>query len=305
MSDLEGKVVAITGAARGMGRAHVKGFLAEGAKVVAMDQSWEPTGFSGDSDTVFLDELEANDDVVVATVDISNGDQIKAAYDATMAKFGTVDALLNNAGMRQRDLFPPDGRTVTLDTKDSDWQRMFDVTVFGTLKVTRLFIQPMLEKQRGSIMSVISSGALHSSFGGAHMALRPNSREMPYQSAKAALLTMMFYLADEVRDQNIAVNVLVPGHARTTGFDEQNAARILAANDETRTAQRRAPSPVRADHINPLAKFLAAQDAKSGVTGKCFDTMTWNIEHGLGGVDAWADTEWEAGVEAAVAAAQR
>jgi NAD(P)-dependent dehydrogenase (short-subunit alcohol dehydrogenase family) len=301
MTELEGKVVAITGAARGMGRAHVKGFLADGAKVVAMDQSWEPSGFSGDSDKVFLNELEANPNVLVATVDISDGDQIKAAYDATIAKFGTVDALLNNAGMRQRDLFPPDGRTVILDTQDSDWQKMFDVTVFGSLKVTRLFIQPMLEKQRGSITSVISSGALHSSFGGAHVALRPNSREMPYQSAKSALLTMMFYLADEVKDQNIAVNIIVPGHARTTGFDEQNAARVIAGTGDPR----RAPRPVRADHINPLAKFLAARDAKSGVTGKCFDTMTWNIEHGLGDIDAWEDTDWEAGVEAAVAAAQR
>ena len=54
----------------------------------------------------------------------------------------------------------------------------------------------------------------------------------------------------------------------------------------------------------PLAMFLAAQDANSGVTGKCFDTMTWNIEHGLGGADAWADDEAEAGVQAALEAAQ-
>ena len=48
MSDLNGKVVAVTGAARGLGRAMVRGFLAEGAKVVAMDLSWDPSGFSGD-----------------------------------------------------------------------------------------------------------------------------------------------------------------------------------------------------------------------------------------------------------------
>jgi NAD(P)-dependent dehydrogenase (short-subunit alcohol dehydrogenase family) len=301
MSDLEGKVVAISGAARGMGKAHAKGFLEAGAKVVAMDQSWEPTGFSGDADDSWRRELEArSDDVVIATVDIAQEAQVKAAYDAAMDKFGTVDALLNNAGMRQRDLFPPDGRITTLETDNSDWHKMFDVTVFGTLTMVRYFIQPMLEKQRGSIMSVISSGALHSSSGGAYMALRPNSREMPYQSAKAALLTMMFYLGDEVRGQNVAVNVLIPGHARTTGFDEQNAARRLRGTGETG----RAPAALRADHIVPLAMFLADQDAKSGVTGKCFDTMTWNIEHGLGGADAWVDLEAEAGIEVAIAAAQ-
>jgi NAD(P)-dependent dehydrogenase (short-subunit alcohol dehydrogenase family) len=300
MSDLEGKVVAITGAARGMGRAHVRGFLAEGAKVVAMDQSWDPTGFSGDDDTSFLKELQArSDDVVIATVDISVEDQVRTAYAQAMDQFGTVDVLLNNAGMRQRDLFPPDGRTTTLQTGNADWHRMFDVTVFGTLTMTRYFIQPMLEKKRGSIMSVISSGATHHSTGGAYMALRPNSREMPYQSAKAALLTMMFYLADEVKDDNVAVNILIPGHTRTTGFDEQNAARLQKGSGEPR----RAPAALRADHINPLAKFLAAHDASSGLTGKCFDTIIWNIEHGLGTAADWVDTEAEAGIQAALAKA--
>ncbi len=299
MADLEGRVVAITGAARGMGRAHVKGFLEDGAKVVAVDQSWESTGFSGDTADEWKRELDEREDVVVATVDLANDDHIKAAFEETIRRFGTVDALLNNAGMRQRDLFQPAGRITTLETKKSDWQKMFDVTVFGNLVMTQHFIQPMLEKRRGSVMSVISSGALHHSHGGAYMALRPNSREMPYQSAKAALLTMMFYLGDEVKDRNVAVNILIPGHTRTTGFDEQNAARRAAGQDTTRPG---GPTALRADHIVPLAKFLAAQDAESGVTGKCFDTMTWNIEHGLGGPKTWADLEAEAGVEAVLAA---
>ena len=300
VANVEGKVVAISGAARGMGRAHVRGFLAEGAKVVAMDQSWDPTGFSGDDDDSFLRELQARpDDVVVATVDISNEEHIRSAYAAAIDKFGTVDALLNNAGMRQRDLFPPDGRTTALETSQSDWHKMFDVTVFGTLNMTRYFMQPMLEKRSGSIMSVISSGAIHHSRGGAYMALRPNSREMPYQSAKAALLTMMFYIAEEVKDRNVAVNILIPGHTRTTGFDEQNAARLARGTGDPA----RAPAALRADHINPLAIFLAGHDASSGLTGKCFDTETWNIEHGLGTPADWVDEGAAAGIQAALAKA--
>jgi NAD(P)-dependent dehydrogenase (short-subunit alcohol dehydrogenase family) len=278
------KVVAITGAARGMGRAYVQGFLAEGAKVVAMDRSWDPTGFSGDEDDAFRKELGSRNDVVLATADITDAEQVEEAYKQAMAKFGTVDVLINNAGMRQRDLFPPSGRITTLETKDSDFERMFAVNVFGTLKVTRAFIRPMIEKKRGSIFSVISSGALHHSHGGAYQALRPNSREQPYQASKAAIMTMMAYLADEVKPDNVAVNILIPGHTRTTGFVQQNEARAAAGRPE-------GPIPMRPEHMVPIALFLADQDAKGGNTGKTFDVMTWNIEHGAGGAEKWAWTE--------------
>ena len=285
MSDLEGKVVAITGAARGMGRQFTRRFLEEGAKVVAMDLSWEPTGFSGDEDESFFKELQDRSaDVLVATVDVTNDAQLDAAYEQTLAKFGTADVLINDAAIRQRILFPPTGRITTLETSDADWQRSFDVNVFGALKATRRFIKPMIEKKAGSIISVISSGALHHSFGGAYMGLRPSSREMPYQSGKAALLTMMFYLADEIQNENVAVNLMVPGHTRTTGFDEQNIARR-----ELGLANASAPPPLMADHMVPLALFLAGQTVETGVTGRCFDVVTWNREHGLGGPESWYD----------------
>ncbi len=290
ISELQGRVVAVTGAARGMGRAMVTGFLAEGAKVVAMDVSWDPTGFSGDNDDAFLKELQdRQDNVLVSTVDISDGPAVEASYQATMDKFGTVDALVNNAGLRQRNLFPPTGKITTLETKDSDWEKMFGVGVFGTLKVTRKFIQPMLERQSGSVISVISGGAMHTAVGGAYVAQRSSSREMPYQSAKAATLTMMFYLADEVQESNVAVNILIPGNARTTGYDEQNEAR--RTEGQTGSSNRPGRFSMTPEHIVPITLFLASQDANTGITGKCFDVPTWNMEHGLGGPEAWRDPD--------------
>ncbi len=290
ISELQGRVVAVTGAARGMGRAMVTGFLAEGAKVVAMDVSWDPTGFSGDSDDAFLKELQGRqDNVLVSTVDISDGPAVEASYQATMDKFGTVDALVNNAGLRQRNLFPPTGKITTLETTDSDWEKMFGVGVFGTLKVTRKFIQPMLERQSGSVISVISGGAMHTAVGGAYVAQRSSSREMPYQSAKAATLTMMFYLADEVQESNVAVNILIPGNARTTGYDEQNEAR--RTEGQTGSSNRPGRFSMTPEHIVPITLFLASQDANTGITGKCFDVPTWNMEHGLGGPEAWRDPD--------------
>ena len=59
--------------------------------------------------------------------------------------------------------------------------------------------------------------------------------------------------------------------------------------------------PLVPEHMVPCVKFLAQQDA-STVTGKCFDVMTWNLEHGYGGSERWADHDAEAGIEAVVAA---
>jgi NAD(P)-dependent dehydrogenase (short-subunit alcohol dehydrogenase family) len=274
-NDLRDRVAVITGGARGMGRAYVRAFLSAGAKVVATDRSW-----SGVEE--FREELKSHDkNVLVADMDVTEDAQIDQTYQATLDKFKTVDILVNNAAMRSRDLYAPRGRATTLETKDSDWERLFKVNVFGALKVIRRFIQPMIEKRKGSIISVVSSGILNHSHGGGYAALRPNSMEMPYMSSKAALATLSFYLADEVKQFNVAVNIIIPGHTRTTGFDEQNRARLEAGGKP-------GPLPVVPEHVTPLVLNLASQDA-TGITGRMFDAMQWNIEHGLGGHDKWVD----------------
>jgi NAD(P)-dependent dehydrogenase (short-subunit alcohol dehydrogenase family) len=302
------KVVVITGAARGIGRACVNAFLDDGAQVAALDLSWETTGVSGDMDDSYYEYLRSRtNDVLMVTCDIADTSQVQSAFDQTIEKFGTVDFLYNNAGMRMRNLYPPAGRGITtLHTNRVEWQQMFDVTVFGAIELTKLFIQPMIEKHHGSILTTISSGALHHSHGGAYMALRPNSREVPYQPAKAAIQSAMFYLADEVAEFNVAVNTLIPGHTRTTGFDEQNASRsFLSSKDAGAPTARPGARPanviaVSPDHVVPLVKFLSQQDASGGVTGRSFDTMSWNIEHGFGSWDVWADSGAEQGIRDAL-----
>jgi NAD(P)-dependent dehydrogenase (short-subunit alcohol dehydrogenase family) len=274
-NDLRDRVAVITGGARGMGRAYVRAFLLAGAKVVATDRSW-----SGVDE--FKEELkDHNENIFVADMDVTDDAQIDHTFQATLDKFKTVDILVNNAAMRSRDLYPPKGRATTLETKDSDWERLFKVNVFGALKVIRRFIRPMIEKRKGSIINVVSSGIVNHSHGGGYAALRPNSMEMPYMSSKAALATLSFYLADEVKQFNVAVNTIIPGHTRTTGFDEQNRARLQSGG-------KAGPLPVAPEHVTPLVLHLASQDA-TGITGRMFDVMQWNIEHGIGGHEKWAD----------------
>ena len=270
-------VVLVTGAARGMGREYVLGFLHEGAKVIATDLSWAPTGVSSD-DTAFLDAIQGNENVLAEVMDITIDSHVRRVYQAALHRFGTVDVIVNNAGLRQRDLYPPHGSVTTLETEVGDWQKMFDTHVFGTVRVLKQFTLPMLEKRRGSIINVSSGG---------YNASRPDSREMPYQAAKGALVTLTLYLAHGLKPHNIAANVLLPGHTRSTGSDEQE---VLRREIRARAATPGAPVVrslrLNPDHVVPLALFLAAQDA-SGVTGHVIGALQWNEAHGFGGTDRW------------------
>jgi 3-oxoacyl-[acyl-carrier protein] reductase len=271
---LTGKVVLVTGAARGMGREYVRGFVNEGANVVATDLSWAPSGVSSD-DEQFIDELKDHPNVLAEVMDITIDSHVKRAFQNAINRFGSIDVVVNNAGMRQRDLYPPHGSVAMLDTEIGDWQRMFDTHVFGTLRVIKSFVQPMLEQGRGSIVNVGSDG---------YNGWRPSSREMPYQAAKAGMVTMSLYLAHELKPRNIAVNVLLPGHARTTGSDEQEAerARLRAATGPSNRGSTRL-SPA---HVVPLALHLARQDA-GGVTAQVVKATEWNAQNGFGGVERW------------------
>jgi NAD(P)-dependent dehydrogenase (short-subunit alcohol dehydrogenase family) len=273
---LEGKVVLVTGGARGMGRAYVRGFLERGASVVATDRSWAPSGVSSD-DQDFFREVAGRRDVLAEVMDISIDSHVKRVFDAAMDRFGTIDVIVNNAGLRQRDLYPPHGSVTTLETEIGDWHAMFETHVFGTLRVIKSFVQPMLAQRRGSIVCVASDG-----FSG----WRPQSREMPYQAAKAGMVTMALYLAHELRESNIAVNVLLPGHTRSTGSDEQEAERAVIRERLGQPAV--TPRRLRPEHVVPLALHFAEQDAAGGVTGQVLKAMEWNQEHQTpAGMEQW------------------
>lgn len=282
---LDGKVVVITGAARGMGHAYVEGFLEKGSKIVALDKSWKPTGRSGDRDDAFSTSLDNRDDVLKMDCDISDDEQIQDAYEATIEKFGTVDVLLNNASLRQIDLFPPTGTATILDTTHEDFIKMFDVSFFGTVKMTRVFMQPMLEKRNGSIIMVSSHGGAEKEVAEGVLAMRNPRTEQPYQAAKSALTCFSGYLAYEISPKcNVAVNVIFPASAHTTGYEDRLIAR--AAEQGKPADQVSLAGGARPEHVVPLALYLAEQDG-SGETGHLFETLKWNEAHGFGDADSW------------------
>lgn len=287
-----GKVVLVTGGARGMGREMVRAFIKEGAKVIATDLNWVPTGVSND-DVDFFAELDGNDNVLVGTMDITLQSHVDEIYNKAIDKFGTVDVVVNNGGTRQRDLYLDDHGSVSmLDTDLSEWQKMFDTHVFGNFRVIKKFVQPMLAQKSGSIINTSSSQLLQAHAAGmGEQVFYGLSREGSYQPAKAAMGSMTIYLAKELKKDGIAVNLMMPGHTATTGSDEQEYARNeirarLGLGGGTGFIPRR----VRADNVVPLSLHLAEQDAE-GITGRWISCMGYNEENGLGGFETWGVPE--------------
>jgi NAD(P)-dependent dehydrogenase (short-subunit alcohol dehydrogenase family) len=181
--DLAGRVVAVTGAARGIGQVLGQAFIERGAQLVALDRRW-------DEDAAWTHRLREAGGLMLAA-DITDDAALDDALAVTLRRFGTVDVLVNNAAMRQRDLYPVAGACAVLDTEDAHWSRMFEINVVGTLKVTRRFIRPMLAQGRGSVVMVSANGSLTQGVApGVAEGNHPGLLNQPYDATKAALTSL-------------------------------------------------------------------------------------------------------------------
>ncbi|HUZ68510.1 MAG TPA: SDR family oxidoreductase [Candidatus Saccharimonadales bacterium] len=283
-SFVDDQVVVVTGGARGIGKVLAEGLLDAGAKVVCADITWK------DADE-FGDKLNSSGRGLALDMDITGDAAVQAAYAEVMEKFGRIDTLINNAGLVSETLFAPKGHVPTLETTDQDWQRMFGVNVFGTVRVIKTFVPAMISQSNGSIVNVVSSGVLMESVGGGYFGARPWSTEMPYQASKAALTTLTFYLAEELKKTGIAVNAFMPGHTRASWFDD--TARAVSSEGRVYALRPMAPQ-----HVLPLVLFLASQ-ARSNepATGRLYHVPDWNYDHGYGGLQSWGDHDLPADIE--------
>jgi NAD(P)-dependent dehydrogenase (short-subunit alcohol dehydrogenase family) len=253
------KVVAITGAARGIGETLVREFLRQGARVVAMDRSWDGTS------SLHTDLLRSGS--LALSCDITSDAEVDAAYGLVIDRFDGVDVLINNAAMRQRDFYPETGASAVLDTEDCHWERMYQVNVVGSLKVIRRFVRPMIKQGHGSVINVSANGSLTHQVGtGVHRGNHPGLLNQPYDATKAAFTSLSFYLAEELKPSNVAVNIIFPGPTRTTGSEQMSEGRA-------RLGLRM--GLLESDHVVPVCLYLARQTG-SDLSGQAFDVVPWN-----------------------------
>ncbi len=189
---LQGKIAIVTGAARGIGRAIAERLVDEGATVVLSD--------------VLQDEGEAaaaaiGDRAVFLPCDISDREQVASLIEATAARFGRLDVMVNNAGVNAG----PDERATVDQFLDATWDRIMKVDLTGTFYCCRAAAAQMVKQRSGSIINIASAAGV--------VALR---LQAAFVAAKAAVIKLTEAMACELGQQGVRVNVVSPGSVDVT-----------------------------------------------------------------------------------------
>ena len=238
MGKMDGLVVIVTGASRGLGRAIAKEYAKEGAMVVACARSQSPTGLSGTLEETAAAIRANGGEVLPLACDVTDETQVDELVRQATAKYGQIDVLFNNAGAMVL------GETL-LEIDPVRWRQVVDVNVTGTYLVSRAVVPHMIKRKRGSIINIGSRMAEDPKLGGGVL----------YSATKAAVHMFSYCLAEEVREHNVAVNILSPGSLKSEG-----SAAIPWSQGDWHLR-------VEPEVVGPSAIYLALQDANS-MTGR-------------------------------------
>ena len=201
------RVAVVTGAARGIGLAIARQFLANGHRVALLDI---------DAETLFRtrDAFADVDRVLALECDVAVPDEVQSAIDAVVARFGRIDALVNNAGVA---IFKP-----LLDTTFEDWSRVLAVNLGGAFLCAQAAARVMLGNGGGSIVNITSISGL-----------RASTLRVAYGTSKAALIHLTKQQAAELGNRGIRVNAIAPGPVDTAMAKQVHTAEIRADYHDT------------------------------------------------------------------------
>jgi NAD(P)-dependent dehydrogenase (short-subunit alcohol dehydrogenase family) len=233
MKKLTGRIAVITGASKGLGKAMALALAAEGARIALVSRDLDALGLVG------AEIAAAGGEAAAFAADVTSEEQVRAVEKAVLARFGTVQILINNAGVNVRK--PVEEFTM------EEWRRVMDTNVTAAFLMCRSFVPAMKGQGYGRILNMTSIMS--------HVSM---PHRVAYSTSKTALLGMTRTLALELAGDAITVNGVSPGPFAT----EMN--RALMENPEV-NAQFVASIPLgrwgKVEEIGGLAVFLCSDDA--------------------------------------------
>lgn len=237
MSENEKKVAIVTGGAQGIGREIVRGLLADGMTVVAVDMNSEA-----------LDELpgelgDPGDALEARVQDVTDSDGFGALVDDVVEKHGRIDVLVNNAGITRDGLL--------MRMSDEDWALVLKVNLTSAFVGSRAVCKYMVRQRGGSIINMASFSGLEGNRGQAN-----------YAASKAGMIGLTKSTAKELAGKSVRANAVAPGFIQTPMTDVLPQQAKDMAMDQI--PMKRFGQP--ADIANAV-RFLAS-DASTYITGQ-------------------------------------
>lgn len=245
------KVAVVTGAARGIGLATAKKFLAEGWRITMLD-------IDGETQDRAHQDLNDPDNAISIHCDVSDPGQVAAAVEQAVAKFGRIDTLVNNAGIA---IFKP-----VMETSFEDWSEVLAVNLSGPFICTQACVPAMLANGGGSIVNITSISGT-----------RASTLRVAYGTSKAALMHLTKQLAAELGTQGIRVNAVSPGPVDTAMAKKVHTPDIRADYHDTIPLNRYGTEEELAEAI-----FFLSSDKASYINGTVINVDGGFAASGIG-----------------------